>query len=104
MDDFKPEHAGKINFYLSALDDLVRHPEDGPSIGIVLRRGKNRTVAEYALRDTHKPIGVSEWRLTHTLPGELQEALPSVATLERLIESDGAGDSPPTGGGAGQVG
>ena len=91
MDDFKPEHAGKMNFYLSALDDLVRHPDDGPSIGIVLCRGRNRTVAEYALRDTHKPIGVSEWRLTHTLPGELQEALPSAAALEQLIERDSSG-------------
>ena len=86
MDDFKPEYAGKMNFYLSALDDTVRHDEDRPSIGIVLCRGKNRTVAEYALRDMHKPIGVSEWRLTHALPGELQGDLPSAGELEKLIE------------------
>lgn len=86
MDDFEPEYAGKMNFYLSALDDLVRHEQDGSSIGIVLCRGKNRTVAEYALRDMHKPIGVSEYRLTHALPGELQGALPSPDELEQLIE------------------
>ena len=85
MDDFTPEYAGKMNFYLSALDDLVRHEQDEPSIGIVLCRGKNGTVAEYALRDMKKPIGVSEWRLTHALPGELQGALPSADKLERLI-------------------
>ena len=60
MDDFKPEYAGKMNFYLSALDDLLRHPSDNASLGIVLCKGKNRTVAEYALRDVTKPIGVAE--------------------------------------------
>ena len=89
MDDFRPEYAGKMNFYLSALDDLVRHEQDGPSIGIVLCRGRNRTIAEYALRDMHKPIGVSEYRLTHALPGELQGALPSPGELETLISKEG---------------
>lgn len=88
MDDFKPEYAGKMNFYLSALDDLVRHEQDGPSIGIVLCRGKNGTVVEYALRDTQKPIGVSEWRLTHALPSDLKEALPSAGVLKSLISRE----------------
>lgn len=88
MDDFKPEYAGKMNFYLSALDDLVRHREDAPSIGLVLCRGRNRTVAEYALRDVAKPIGVSEYRLTHELPEPLQNALPDPDALERLMQRE----------------
>lgn len=88
MGDFKPEYAGKMNFYLSALDDLVRHAEDAPSVGLVLCKGKNRTVAEYALRDMTKPIGVAEYRLTHTLPGNLARALPDPADLERLMEDE----------------
>ena len=91
MGDFKPEYAGKMNFYLSALDDLVRHEHDAPSVGLVLCKGKNRTIAEYALRDMTKPIGVAEYRLTHTLPGNLAEALPDPADLERLMEDDPKG-------------
>jgi predicted nuclease of restriction endonuclease-like (RecB) superfamily len=89
MDDFRPEYAGKMNFYLSALDDLVRHPQDAPSLGLVLCKGKNRTIAEYALRDVYKPIGVAEYRLTQTLPAALQNALPAPGALERLIEEEG---------------
>lgn len=85
MDDFKPEYAGKMNFYLSALDDLVRHESDQPSLGIVLCKGKNRTVAEYALRDVAKPIGVAEYRLTHRLPENLRGSLPPAGALERLL-------------------
>lgn len=85
MDDFKPEYAGKMNFYLSALDDLVRHKADNPSLGIVLCKGKNRTVAEYALRDVAKPIGVAEYRLTHRLPEDLRGALPPAGALERVV-------------------
>ncbi len=55
MEDFKPEFAGKMNFYLSALDDLVRHPDDQPSVGIILCKGKGKNIAEYALRDMSKP-------------------------------------------------
>ena len=85
MDDFKPEYAGKMNFYLSALDDLLRHETDNASLGIVLCKGKNRTVAEYALRDVTKPIGVAEYRLTHRLPEDLRSALPSAGALERVV-------------------
>jgi len=72
----------------AALDDLVRHEHDAPSVGLVLCKGKNRTIAEYALRDMTKPIGVAEYRLTHTLPGNLAEALPDPADLERLMEDE----------------
>ena len=88
MGDFKPEYTGKMNFYLSALDDLVRHPNDQPSVGMVLCKGKNRTVTEYALRDMSKPIGVSAYRLTETLPRELAESLPAPEALERLLSDD----------------
>ncbi|HEY6271359.1 MAG TPA: PDDEXK nuclease domain-containing protein, partial [Terriglobales bacterium] len=61
--EFQPEFSGKMNFYLSAIDDLLRHPDDKPSIGIILCKSKNKVVAEYALRDLRKPVGVSEYRL-----------------------------------------
>ncbi len=64
MGAFKPEYAGEMNFYLSAVDDLLRHSDDRPSIGIVLCKAKNAVVAEYALRDTAKPIGISSFRVT----------------------------------------
>ena len=79
---FKPEHAGKLNFYLSAVDDQLREPEDQPSIGLVLCRGRNELVVEYALRDMSKPLGVSEYVLTEALPNDLKGSLPSVAELE----------------------
>jgi len=77
-----------MNFYLSALDDLVRHPDDQPSVGIILCRGKNQTIAEYALRDVSKPIGVSEYRLTTRLPEDLAKELPDLRDLERLMEEE----------------
>ena len=84
--EFKPEYAGKMNFYLSAVDDLLRHPDDKPSIGIILCKSKNKVIVEYALRDTTKPIGVSSYRLTRALPEELKESLPGVEELERELE------------------
>ena len=84
--EFKPEYAGKMNFYLSAVDDLLRHPDDKPSIGIILCKSKNKVIVEYALRDTTKPIGVSSYRLTRALPEELKSSLPSVEELERELE------------------
>ena len=81
--EFRPEFAGKLNFYLSAVDDLVRDAAtDGPSIGLLLCRTKNQVVAEYALRDIHKPIGVADIQLTRLLPDELQASLPTVEKLE----------------------
>lgn len=89
--EFQPEHAGKLNFYLSAVDDLIRDEgHDGPTIGLLLCRAKNRVVAEYALRDVHKPIGVAEIQLTRLLPEGWQQSLPTVETIEAEL-----GDLPP---------
>ena len=85
MDDFRPEHAGKMNFYLSAVDDLLRHASDAPSIGIILCQGKSAIVVEYALRDMSKPMGVAEYRLSAQLPAALQFELPTAAELEREL-------------------
>ena len=82
VEAFKPEFAGKLNFYLSAVDDLLRHPADGPTIGLLLCREKNRVVVEYALRDVAKPLGVAEYDLAAVLPAELEGRLPSVEQLE----------------------
>lgn len=84
--EFKPEYAGKMNFYLNVLDDFVRLPDENPSIGIILCRGKNRVVAEYALQGLAKPMGVTEYRLTRQLPKELQKQLPSVKELEQQLK------------------
>ena len=77
IDDFKPEFAGKMNFYLSAVDDLLRHPDDGTSIGIILCKGRHKVIVEYALRDTSKPIGVAQYQLTQALPDQLKKELPT---------------------------
>lgn len=87
MTPFQPEYSGKMNFYISAVDDLLRHPDDQPTIGIILCRGKKKTVAEYALRDVNKPIGVSTYHLKNTLPEPLQGSLPTIAQLEMEMET-----------------
>lgn len=79
---FKPEYAGKMNFYLSVVDDLLRQPGDNPSIGLILCRSKVGVVAEYALRDMTKPIGLAEYRLTENLPENIKTALPTIEELE----------------------
>jgi predicted nuclease of restriction endonuclease-like (RecB) superfamily len=86
---FKPEFAGKMNFYLSAVDDRLRHPDDKPSIGLILCKTKNQAVAEYALRDITKPVGVSGFvtRLVASLPEELRTSLPTVAALEAELQA-----------------
>ncbi len=92
--DFKPEYAGQINFYLSALDDIVKAPEDNPSIGIILCATKDRILAEYALRDMKKPIGVAEWKtkLTRSLPAKLRKNLPTIEEIEaELMKEEDAG-------------
>lgn len=88
MKPFKPEDAGKMNFYLSAVDDLMGHADDGPSIGLLLCRDRNRVTAEYALRDIGKPVGVAEWqtRLVDSLPPKLQGQLPSIEQLEKELQ------------------
>ena len=84
---FVPEYAGKMNFYLSVLDDKVKSEIDNPSIGLILCKDKNKVVAEYALKDMTKPIGVSEYKLMDVLPEELQDALPSIEDIEsRVLE------------------
>ena len=80
--EFKPEYAGKMNFYLGVVDDQLRHGADAPSIGLILCQERNHIVAEYALRDTRKPIGISEYELTRALPANLQSALPTVEQIE----------------------
>jgi predicted nuclease of restriction endonuclease-like (RecB) superfamily len=77
IEEFRPEFAGKMNFYLSAVDDLLRHTDDTPSIGLILCKEKNRIVVEYALRDTGKPMGVAQYRLIESLPKRLQSELPT---------------------------
>lgn len=86
--DFKPEYAGKVNFYLSAVDDLVKHESDNPSIGLILCKSKNNVVAEYALRDMTKAIGLAEYRLTEALPDNLKTALPSIRELEAELSKE----------------
>ena len=84
--ELTPEQAGKMNFYLSALDDLVKAPEDNPSVGLILCRDENRTIAEYALRDMSKPIGVSEYHLCTDLPLDLKNELPAVEDIRSRID------------------
>ncbi len=81
--DFKPEYAGKMNFYVAAVDDLLRHPDDKPTIGIILCRSSKSTIVEYALRDVNTPIAVS----SHQLPEQLQDSLPTPEQLEMELES-----------------
>ncbi|MEO6590345.1 MAG: PDDEXK nuclease domain-containing protein [Pyrinomonadaceae bacterium] len=82
--DFKPEFAGKMNFYLSGVDDLLKHTADNPSIGLILCKTKNKTIVEYALRDAAKPIGISTILLTKNLPEEIRGNLPTVEEIENL--------------------
>jgi predicted nuclease of restriction endonuclease-like (RecB) superfamily len=86
MGAFKPEYAGKMNFYLAAIDDLLRHQGDQPSIGIILCKSKNAIIAEYALREATRPIGVSEYRLTTSLPSNLRGNLPTTKELEAELK------------------
>lgn len=84
--EFRPEHAGKLNFYLSAVDSQMRDERDNPTIGLILCKTRNRIIAEYALRDTNKPIGVAEYQLVQALPAPLETSLPSIEQLERELE------------------
>jgi predicted nuclease of restriction endonuclease-like (RecB) superfamily len=82
---FKPEHTGQLGFYLTAVDALMKSEHDNPSIGLLLCKAKNRVVAEYALRDSNKPMGVAEYQLVAALPQELQTSLPSIEQIEREL-------------------
>ena len=80
--DFEPEHTGKLNFYIKAVDEKLRREGDSPTIGILLCKSKDKLVAEYALSDIHKPMGISEYQLTQSLPKNLKSSLPSVEDIE----------------------
>jgi hypothetical protein len=82
---FKPEHTGQLGFYLTAVDEQVKAPEDAPTIGLLLCKTKNEIVAEYALRDTNKPMGVAEYLLVESLPKDLEANLPSIEQIEREL-------------------
>lgn len=83
---FKPEYAGKLNFYLSAIDSQVKKATDNPSIGILLCKSKDKIEVEYALRDINKPMGISEFRLTDVIPESFKAKLPSIEELENELE------------------
>ena len=86
---FKPEYAGKMNFYLAAVDDQLRHPEDKLSIGLILCKTRSRVIAEYALRNVSTPVGVARYttKLMESLPAELKDSLPSLEEIEAELES-----------------
>ncbi len=86
--EFTPENAGKMNFYLSAVDDLLKTEADQPSIGIILCKNKNKLEVEYALRGMSKPIGVSEFTVTQALPAELKSTLPTIEEFENELNPD----------------
>jgi predicted nuclease of restriction endonuclease-like (RecB) superfamily len=93
--EFKPEYAGKLNFYCNVVDDTLRHPQDAPTIGLMLCQGKDKVLAEYALRGIDKPIGIASYELTRALPATLQSVLPSIEALEAELAA-----LPPTDDGA----
>lgn len=86
--EFKPEYAGKMNFYLSVVDDVLKHESDQPSIGLILCKTKDNILAEYALRDMTKPIGLAEYRLEDALPEELKVGLPTVEEIEAELSKN----------------
>ncbi len=85
-DEFIPEYVGKMQFYLSALDQEVKIAGENPSIGIILCKSKRKTIVEYTLRDSNKPIGIASYTTTKTLPKELKGQLPSIDQIEKLID------------------
>lgn len=90
---FKPEHLGQLSFYLTAVDMQVKSEHDAPTIGLLLCKSKNKVVAEYALRDNAKPMGVAEYQLIEALPAELQLDLPSIEQIEQELSGMGGHDA-----------
>ncbi|MBK8132770.1 MAG: DUF1016 family protein [Gammaproteobacteria bacterium] len=88
---FKPEHLGQLSFYLTAVDEQVKHPQDNPTIGLLLCKSKNKVVAEYALRQNNQPLGVAEYKLIESLPPELATDLPSIEQIEQELMGNDAG-------------
>ena len=80
--DFEPEHAGKLNFYLKAVDEQLRRSGDQPTIGLLLCKHRDRLVAEWALSDINKPMGISEYQITHDLPEDVRSSLPTIEQIE----------------------
>lgn len=94
IDDFKPEYAGKMQFYLALVDEKLKSEADQSSIGLILCKSKNGVIVEYALRESTKPIGVAEYKVTQSLPSLLSEVMPSIEEIEReLASDDGAAES-----------
>jgi predicted nuclease of restriction endonuclease-like (RecB) superfamily len=87
MIEFTPEMSGKMNFYLAVVDDLLRHPDDQPTIGLILCKSKNQTIVEYALRSINRPIGVSTHEIWNSLPEQFKQSLPSIEQLELEMEA-----------------
>lgn len=85
-DKFKPEHLGQLGFYLTAIDRQVKAEQDGPTIGLLLCKSKNKIVAEYALSDRTQPMGIAEFKLLESLPEPLQTSLPSIEQIERELK------------------
>lgn len=96
---FKPEYVGQLGFYMTAVDRQVKAPEDAPTIGLLLCKSKDKVVAEYALRDSTKPMGVAEYQLVQALPAQLETSLPSIEQIESELGTTPAplveGSSPP---------
>ena len=88
---FKPEHLGQLSFYLTAVDEQIKHPQDNPTIGLLLCKSKNKVVAEYALRQNTQPLGVAEYKLIESLPPELATDLPSIEQIEQELLGNDAG-------------
>ena len=86
--EFKPDYAGQLNFYLSAVDGILKSEHDNPTIGLLLCKSKNNIVAEYALKDMSKPIGVSEYKVTSDLPENLSKQLPSIEDIQKHIANE----------------
>jgi predicted nuclease of restriction endonuclease-like (RecB) superfamily len=86
---FIPEYASKLNFYLSAVDDLLKHKTDNPTLGILICKERNKIIAEYSLRDINKPIGVAEYELTQAIPENFKGSLPTIEEIENELANDG---------------
>jgi hypothetical protein len=87
---FKPEYSGKMDFYLAAVDDMLKHPSDNPSIGLILCKSKKELVVEYALRNTATPMRIAEFRHLEKLPAELKGSLPTIEEIEAEPEKTDA--------------
>ncbi|MCL2135799.1 MAG: PDDEXK nuclease domain-containing protein [Candidatus Bathyarchaeota archaeon] len=91
--EFKPEYAGKVQFYLNVLDDTVRLPDENPSIGIIICKSKNRTIVEYTLKTANRPIGVATYSYYESLPEEMRSLLPSPDEIAAIIHEIGENDT-----------